>query len=543
MEGRGSFPELPKWNSLTPHDDSIHELVGCARRRFLINVALSQGVLAASVGMAGAILILLFGDQFLDWRWLALAAVVTFPLAYFRTARRVPAPYRVAQIVDDRLALKDSLSTALYFSELSEPDRRSSEDMRRAQRAASERLVSQVDPKIAVPLTAPRMLYVFGSLFLTAAVLFGVRYGIQRRMDLARPLTSVLMDAFGGGSFARRAALNKNKKSSLDIWGQTQVDSMSGAETQYKDGQDMKGQEVLDSAPDGVLNTVDVPEVDKGIADQKGDSKNQSDSKGGQGEAQSEEQDQSADAAKGPSSPKGGDPSGGSRPGDAASKQQGNNSGGSSLASKVKDALSNLMAAMRQKNPGQNGQSASQENGGDAKAQQQKAGQKGQGQGQKSNSDQQSDMGQPGDEGDGGKSADLKGGNQGDGPNGPDSGSGAGKQEGDKAAKLAEQAAAMGKISEIIGKRSANVTGEVTIEVTSSKQPLKTPYADGRASHGEAGGENNRDEVPAAFQEYVQQYFEQVRKPAQAAGKTPGTRQMPTGAPQAPTTSGAPPAH
>jgi hypothetical protein len=184
--------------------------------------------------MAGAILILLFGDQFLDWRWLALAAVVTFPLAYLRTARRVPAPYRVAQIVDDRLALKDSLSTALYFSELSEPDRRSSEDMRRAQRAASERLVSQVDPKIAVPLTAPRMLYVFGSLFLTAAVLFGVRYGIQRRMDLARPLTSVLMDAFGGGSFARRAALNKNKKSSLDIWGQTQVDSMSGAETQYK---------------------------------------------------------------------------------------------------------------------------------------------------------------------------------------------------------------------------------------------------------------------------------------------------------------------
>jgi len=57
--------------------------------------------------------------------------------------------------------------------------------------------VSQVDPKAAVPLAAPRMLYVFGSLFLAAVALFGLRYGIQRRMDLTKPLTSVLIDAFG----------------------------------------------------------------------------------------------------------------------------------------------------------------------------------------------------------------------------------------------------------------------------------------------------------------------------------------------------------
>jgi len=63
----------------------------------------------------------------------------------------------------------------------------------------------------------------------------------------------------------------------------------------------------------------------------------------------------------------------------------------------------------------------------------------------------------------------------------------------------------MGKISEIIGKRSANVTGEVTIEVNSSKQQLRTQYSDSAATHKEAGGEINRDEVPAAFQQYVQQ--------------------------------------
>jgi hypothetical protein len=86
--------------------------------------------------------------------------------------------------------------------------------------------------------------------------------------------------------------------------------------------------------------------------------------------------------------------------------------------------------------------------------------------------------------------------------------------------KLAEQLAAMGKISEIIGKRAANVSGELTVEVENSNQQLRTPYAQRDAQHIQAGGEINRDEVPVALQAYVQQYFEQVRK--QAAHKPPG---------------------
>ena len=91
-------------------------------------------------------------------------------------------------------------------------------------------------------------------------------------------------------------------------------------------------------------------------------------------------------------------------------------------------------------------------------------------------------------------------------------GSGIGKQDGSKDVKLAEQMAAMGKISEIIGKRSANITGEMTIEVQSGKQQLRTPYSASNATHAEAGGEINRDEVPVVYQPYVQQYFEQMRK-------------------------------
>ena len=70
----------------------------------------------------------------------------------------------------------------------------------------------------------------------------------------------------------------------------------------------------------------------------------------------------------------------------------------------------------------------------------------------------------------------------------------------------------MGKISEIIGKRAANVSGEVTVEVQNSSQQLKTAWVQQKAAHTNSGGEINRDEVPVELQTYVQQYFEQVRK-------------------------------
>jgi len=89
---------------------------------------------------------------------------------------------------------------------------------------------------------------------------------------------------------------------------------------------------------------------------------------------------------------------------------------------------------------------------------------------------------------------------------------GAGSADGDKSAKEAEQLQAMGKISEILGKRSQNVTGEVMVEVGSTKQQLKTPWAQRDATHVEAGSEIHRDEVPLMYQQFVERYFEEIRK-------------------------------
>jgi hypothetical protein len=64
------------------------------------------------------------------------------------------------------------------------------------------------------------------------------------------------------------------------------------------------------------------------------------------------------------------------------------------------------------------------------------------------------------------------------------------------------------------------------VEVAGGNQQLKTAYSGKNGTHAEAGGEITRDEVPMAYREFVQSYFEQVRKTpvpsAAAAKKTPG---------------------
>jgi O6-methylguanine-DNA--protein-cysteine methyltransferase len=63
------------------------------------------------------------------------------------------------------------------------------------------------------------------------------------------------------------------------------------------------------------------------------------------------------------------------------------------------------------------------------------------------------------------------------------------------------------------------------VEVASGKQQLKTQYSQRKATHADAGGEINRDEVPLAYQQFVQQYFEEIRKAP--AGTTVKSKKLP----------------
>ncbi|MBV9405683.1 MAG: hypothetical protein JO211_10090, partial [Acidobacteriaceae bacterium] len=191
--------------------------------------------------------------------------------------------------------------------------------------------------------------------------------------------------------------------------------------------------------------------------------------------------------------------------------------GSSGLIAKMKDALSSLMEKMRPNQAGQksaqNGQPTPQDqkNGNSAAAKN--------GQAQQDARNQQASENQSSEAQGQGQTTEKVQGSQGrnsdqSAEKDSDAHSGIGRQNGDKDVKEAEQLRAMGKLAEIIGKRSASVTGEMMVETASGKQQLKTAYSQRLGRHSDVGGEINRDEIPLADQRYIREYMELVRKQA-----------------------------
>jgi hypothetical protein len=488
----------------------IEAVIRRARRRYVANELLAQAAFAASVGMAGIILLLIAGTQILDWRLLLVISSVTLALGAYRVLRRVPSAYLVAQLVDRRLLLADALSTALFFASA---DKAVSASMRDGQRAQAERAAASADLERAVPFAMPRAFYALAALGLVASSLFTLRYGISRTLDLRAPLARVLMENFGIEANAKEAALRKQARVA-------KTDAPKPIGLSLPEG-DQNSPQQLDPAPDSALDTVGIPDAVNDPLNQKGKSKSES---AGAEKAQGEQGDQDAsdgwDSAPGESLSDG--PEGARKSGEKGTPNDGksapaNSDQNASLMSKLRDAMSSLLSKMRPQNGGGAQQQAGGQNAqkaGTQRGAQRQNGASGEGRQQQNGAQQSADADSQMDaEGKDGQNAQAKGGGRStDQQAANQPGSGIGRQDGNKDTKLAEQMAAMGKISEIIGKRSANVTGEITVEVPSSQQQLHTPYSQTNVTHSAAGGDISRDEVPVIFQQYVQQYFEQLRK-------------------------------
>jgi hypothetical protein len=212
-----------------------------------------------------------------------------------------------------------------------------------------------------------------------------------------------------------------------------------------------------------------------------------------------------------------------SQPPGSPAKADAKNQGGSGkegspgLMDKMKDALSGVMAKMR---PGQNTQGTPQDDkhqNGDAKTGNPNSANKDQAGQQQSAGNQQASQDQNASGQAQGETKEKAQASQGQSSDqstesGSDSRSGVGSQDGDKGLKEASQLQAMGKLEEIIGKRSASLTGEMTVETPPGKQQLKTAYTQRQGHHADLGGEINRDQIPLMYQPYVREYMEQVRK-------------------------------
>jgi hypothetical protein len=491
---------------------ALQDLIRRGRLRQAWNLLVHAASFAVVVAMAGAIVLLVVGAQILNWYWIALLFVGGLAAAAYRSRGKLLSPYQTAQLIDHRLDLKDTLSTAYYFSQ--HPERAGAEDFVEPQREAAEQAARSADIERGVPFLMPRTAYVNLALVAVAFGMFGLRYGIHRSLDLGSPLVHINFDGLFGAS--SQVADAKHGQGPADADGRKPGAPQDPWQAKTND-MDPRNDAALQSVGDPDPNTASTSP--DGSA--KADAKTTQQMPPGSNPLDSGEKGESSlpsDASANPSAgaeQKNRQQQGGSKEGKDAD-QSGSSSENPSLASKLRDAISNLMAKMKpQSRPGggkPNDSSQSSSTRPSQNGEKQEGEPKSPGQEQaEANANAQSE----GDQQQGGTQQASQGKSEGrsnNQPNSPDGKSGIGKQDGDKAAREAAELAAMGKISEIIGKRAANIQGEVMVEVSSGKQQLKTQYSQQNAAHSDAGGEINRDEVPLAYQQYVQQYFAQVRK-------------------------------
>ena len=206
----------------------------------------------------------------------------------------------------------------------------------------------------------------------------------------------------------------------------------------------------------------------------------------------------------------------GDRPGSLGPGSQGTGSQGAAGG----NSLANLLSALNPK-PGGSGQQQRQQ-----KQQMSKA----QGSRSNGNNSKEGEQGSDSAGGDPGEGSQQPGNGKSSGgvqtagtPSEKQPGNGAGRDDGAKDIQAAEQLAAMGKLSVLLGKRSESLTGEFTAESAPGPQRLTTDYERRGGQHTAVQATAQRDDISLASQEYVQRYFELVRK----AGGSPKRAERP----------------
>ncbi|MBY0504837.1 MAG: hypothetical protein K2X03_13065 [Bryobacteraceae bacterium] len=498
---------------------ALFALIGQARRRTLAGLLFEHLSFAVAIAFGAGILLVLLGTQIFNWYWPVLLFAVALGYGYYRFRQQVPTDYALARLLDERLTLPDTLSSAFHFSAAPAQNQAAGAWLQ----ATAENAARGVDAQAALPFAVRRVTYVAGLIFAAFTGLVAVRYGFSSRLDLSSPMVPGLVDLFGSGN-TELAELRKN------VPGQSPSPNNPQLPPTPNSAEDPKDQaEAIGEAPKDVLKTIGVPEVDNQGAEPFKGEKGQEESEGpGEGEKGSPGEQKEGGASKEGGSPEGKpDTQKNESPANAKNQSGGENS---SMMDKMRDAFQNLMNKMKSQPKGgeQQAKNGKKDGQGEGEGKQgNKEGQKGAQNQQGKPNDQQAQADQASDQqGEGEGKQQTSQGKGGSDSNQPqqnnDPKSGTGQQDGQKDVKLAAQQEALGKLSEIIGKRAEKQSGEVMVEVNSSKsQQLRTAYSQKTGSYSNSGGEIHRDEVPLLYQDYVQHYFEQVRRPAAPAAVPP----------------------
>jgi hypothetical protein len=470
----------------------LKDLIRHARRRAIWQAALARSLWAVTAALAAEAFLLLLGTGVVAWYVPPLVFALALAVSLWSLRGRLPREYGTAQALDSALHTSDLLSSAWHASTASTRSRFAPLLFERAEAAAR-----QADPAAAPVWRWPRSSRWTGAMALVAFALFGLRYGVLHTLDLSASVVNVMFDTFTGQSVAEakktarpgaklpqpmQIGLNtpgdvleanppEDVLKNYEVAGQTNSGSSRNVSNPTQQSQQREPGEP--SSPEEESNNVNLPE-------------------GAQGMSSGANQQKSNDVKNPP------------RPDARQQKKD------PSLLDKMRDALASMMDKLKLDSNAAESQSAAAQEAQRQNAQRQSdkgspsPGKPQQGDPQSQQSQEQADSSQSGQK----SQSDSPSQNANDQQH-----SGIGRQNGSKNTELAKDAEAMGKLSELIGKRSMNLQGEMMVEVENTRNPqLRTPYLNRSATHGEAGGDLSRDEVPLRHQEFVRRYYEQVRK-------------------------------
>lgn len=465
-----------------PYRPVIDAVRDTARRRLLI-LFIDALPLGASVVLAAAILFLICGAVAVPpllWFFVALAGAT---LVAFRVHRRWLSDYQIAQIIDSRLALHDSVSTAWF---LLNSDTAARSALANYQLVTAAQLASEIEPARVFPLRFGRNWLLPGGLFAVAFALLCFRYSRSGSLDLQSSVIPSQLTA-QVSSWVQRAGNAIEER----IPHQAATSSGSANRQQQRHG------------------TVPLGKSDQSGQQVNAGTQQASSAKGSQPGTNEANAQASLQELERQFSPE-----------QATDRSQ-------SLLSRMQDALGGMIAQAQQKLGNHDSKTSQQ----DSQQQQSNESQGGKG------SQAAKDSSHPGGQNAQSKSASntmaqaveksssatLGNDSQPALDSGNSSQSGAGRNEGQKDIRSAEELKAIGKLQQLIGKRSATITGDMSITKPSRNQELATPYSNRTGTHMDRGDEIDRDDVPPEYRDIVRAYMEAVHKQA-APSATPPNR-------------------
>ena len=482
----------------------VEALVETCRRRVVGQLRTREGLLALAVCLAGFCSLLVLGTRYVPFVTLPLVAGIGAWVAIQRLGVYLPSSYAVAQLVDSRAGLQDALSTAYHFRTAGTSWQ--SEDVAGAQYESASKLAAKIDPRQAFPPVRLRVQRICVGLLVSAVLLFTLRIGLQANISFEPPLASLILTAiFGQQPDSRTSA----EALGAEIY-QPPTDKLRPEDQEFTERpaseQDSPDPELPSETADQPPEQFgEMPEVEGLITvplEEQGPEGMLEDST-----LQAEQSDLPSDGQDGemPAEP-------GSDPWDEEAQ---------SLFDKLKQAFDNMLQTLDMASTESSSSESGQEQGSGSTEEAASSGNPADsGEAEQDPSAQAADASMEGGEAgpEAGESASA-GTTSGEDSTGDQSGgenaSAAGTSDGDKELAEAEMLEVMGQLEELYMERAEKMRGEVTIETRLAEQSASVPYNQRSTSHGDGGGAVSRDEIPAAYRTYIQNYFDTLRRNAE----------------------------